>query len=69
MLFNQSFYYIINSDQRRMLCLILLIIKKGIQILKEQKQVLDLRFCNILDDNNAAPKYYFADSNGNRISN
>ena len=42
--------------------------KKGIQILKEQKQVLDLRFCNIFDDNNAAPKYYFADLNGNRIS-
>lgn len=40
----------------------------GIQILKEQKQVLDLRFCNILNDNKIAPKYYFADLNGNRLS-
>ena len=47
------------------------IIKKennDIKILKEQKEVLDLRFCNILNDNKIAPKYYFADSNGNRLS-
>ena len=42
--------------------------KKRYTNIKRTKKVLDLRFCNILDDSTAAPKCYFADSNGNRIS-
>ena len=40
----------------------------NIQILEERKQVLDLRFCNILDGQYSSPKYYLADSKGNRLS-
>ena len=37
-----------------------------IEILKEQKQVLDLRFGMIIHEP-CAPKYYFADKNGNKL--
>lgn len=38
----------------------------GIQIIKEEKSVLNT--IGIVDNNQAAPKYYFADENGNRLS-
>lgn len=40
--------------------------KENIQIIKEQKQILDLRLGMLIQEP-CAPKYYFADKNGNKL--
>lgn len=40
--------------------------KENIQIIKEQKQILDLRLGMIIQEP-CAPKYYFADKDGNKL--